>query len=300
MKILILNLFIFISALGVSLETNAGEMKDDFNPPKQDTKTLIIEKYLLSALTLHGLNLAKDLHEDVIYDEFVSGLKFRTSSSLEVSRIIKLAAENFEVQYRNEKDFNTQSKILTALDRLTHNGITYAIKTNNILLQNYLLKFTQVVGAENYLRVEKSDTTRTGYVPDRNKQADVFNIKVKTAVKRLIEGIHPADPTLDFRRTKLELSFREITAEESENIFFIVPKKERKKVFTFKIIEPTVDSAEAALLTTKALLANESVEGVYFEDRVRIPSKLQSSSFEVSLLGSNVLLKRPSCAKLFQ
>jgi hypothetical protein len=301
LKSSIFNAIILVSLVGIGVKASASTTFSDEDNSYRKSLIAVQEnqKYLLNILSQGQPNPL--LYDDIIYQKFLSDLKFQKTPSLEVTRILKLASSQFENHYKKESDEKVRRRLLLELDKLSQEGIAYCTRFNNVLVKDYFLNISRFVGSESYEMAAKSDTSRTAYVPDKKAQIDVLKMKIDTFVKRVSERVQSIPEEEKFRGTKIEISFRDLhVKEKSENISYLFPRNSRPKVFSIKILEPSVDSSEAVLVATQALLDNGLVEGVFFDDRLRIPSKLNHDSYETSFLGSNILLKRRSCSKLFQ
>jgi hypothetical protein len=291
----ILVLAIFLSSAGYSLAAD--------NYPESNTDE---EMELYGKLTEYVTNLlihpsGTVFYEDATYKRFMITLKFHATSSLEVTRVLKLASESFAALYKNETDSKIQTKVLLEWEKLAVAATTYLFKHPNRLVRDYFIKISQYINEEDYKNILKSDSTRSSYVPQKDKQIENFNFKIEAFANRVKKGLQTHVEKQKFRGTEVEISFDEIkVANRSGNVSYISPKGSRPVVYTIKILDPSVDANEAVYWATKTLLGHEFVAGVYFDDRLKIPSKLPPHSYEVSAWGKNVLIKRPSCSKLFE
>lgn len=98
--------------------------------------------------------------------------------------------------------------------------------------------------------------------------------------------------------TVIEISVRDlVVSHKSGNVSYIAPKSYRKKVYGIKIITPSKNSNFAVLKAAETLLANPYVEGIFYDDWLRIPTGLKN--YTTSPLGANLLVRANKCMGLF-
>lgn len=82
----------------------------------------------------------------------------------------------------------------------------------------------------------------------------------------------------------------------------VVKIGEYRRIYTVRVIEANAHTTDAIYYATQALLDMKHLHGVYFDDKLKIPSKLDMRRYEVSTIGqSRVLIQNAdlACSKLF-
>jgi hypothetical protein len=247
-------------------------------------------------------------YNDATYMNFLVYLSDTSTSSRQAIRVLKLAAEKLQELATKEQDSNNKRVILDEWRALITVGQKYAKNTNNQILKVHFdnLDYEEVqerfaMIASKPIPTSPEETEEELHLREAAAYRSGLEIYINDYLNRVISGLTEAPTVADYIGTVFEISFQEQkVAKKIGNVIHIAPKEERKIVYTVKILVPSKYAAEAVQVTTEILLKSALTDGVYFDDRIKIPSKLDPASYTLSLWGSNVLLTKPTCSRLFQ
>lgn len=243
--------------------------------------------------------------KEILFISYLFNLdNYPESKSFEIQRVFRTAINFYQKKYQATQDFYKQEKILGDMQDL----LLKALASKNISrtklytdFDQYLFQLYQIRDAMNRGEIPMPGAKEFTIHTDAISLEKILDMKVERAIAKLDNGSEKVHEIL-FKDATFEISLEALPIQKSVgNISYLAPKSERKKAYKIKIIEPSENVGEATAMISHALLSNDKVSGLLFEDKMHIPSKLDANSYELFSYGSRVMLKKspPLCSRLF-
>lgn len=245
---------------------------------------------------------------DEILKDFIKRLdseKAQASYIEDSLRISQMAIEYYQVR----KDFigkNESKGINKAIHQIARAAHELASAENLPFYQKFF---------HNAYQKQLNQPSQDELITSENKSPNVaknpniedFKVSVFNLANDVASGSTEVIP-LTYKDTKITIeATKHFLTESHGNITYLPSHGDKRTIYRVKVLTPGIHTNEAVLHAVQMLLErNVEIYGVYFENKIQIPSKLDLGKYEVSTIGQSRILIRNvkdtslACPVLFQ